>query len=194
MRFLRILRATFAIISLLLCLATAVLWVRSYFKGDHFGRMISSDTPQRFRWTIQSVQIGKGGVGWHQIVWSAPPSMRSSDPNLIRDMPMNHLRPPPSYPDFTNPADSPRRNKTFLGFKLDRDFGGFPKGATFRRTIIIVPFWSVALLCFLLASPWLIHLYRHYRRAKLGFCTHCGYDLRASSEICPECGQAKPFR
>lgn len=30
------------------------------------------------------------------------------------------------------------------------------------------------------------------RRRSVGLCEHCGYDIRASAERCPECGHAVP--
>lgn len=47
---------------------------------------------------------------------------------------------------------------------------------------------TVALLC---VSGWLLHpYYRLRKRLKHGLCPDCGYDLRASTEHCPECGLA----
>ena len=52
-----------------------------------------------------------------------------------------------------------------------------------------VPLWSVALVC-ALASGLLtvLPVLRRRKRARRGQCLHCGYDLRGSTERCPECG------
>ena len=50
---------------------------------------------------------------------------------------------------------------------------------------IRLPYWFICLLAAMLPSVW---VFRH-RKQKLqrGLCG-CGYDLRATSERCPECG------
>lgn len=54
-----------------------------------------------------------------------------------------------------------------------------------------VPLWFVAIVGSILPTIQINRLNRDRKRlAKVGHCRHCGYDLRASPERCPECGAA----
>jgi hypothetical protein len=48
-----------------------------------------------------------------------------------------------------------------------------------------IRYWIVCVAC--LPLPALRALLRHSRRGP-GLCAHCGYDLRATPDRCPECG------
>ena len=58
--------------------------------------------------------------------------------------------------------------------------------------IIVVPLWEVAALT---AVPALVRFWlvlRRRRWARVGCCPQCGYDLRCSTDQCPECGTGRP--
>ena len=62
-------------------------------------------------------------------------------------------------------------------------------GSTFRMWSLSIPLWMpIALFGFLFWRSF-VPLYRRRKRKKLGLCLKCGYDLRGSSERCPECGK-----
>ena len=51
------------------------------------------------------------------------------------------------------------------------------------------PLWLPTLLFFSMFLLRFIPFYRRRKRKKLGLCLKCGYDLRASKDRCPECGE-----
>lgn len=60
-------------------------------------------------------------------------------------------------------------------------------GSNFGLTL--VPLWAIALLLTLFPFWWARHP-RNVRRVTIGICADCGYDLRGSTNQCPECGRA----
>ncbi|HEV8290478.1 MAG TPA: hypothetical protein VGP94_01080, partial [Tepidisphaeraceae bacterium] len=83
--------------------------------------------------------------------------------------------------------DHPLKEFKFLGVR----FGGL-WGQNSMLWNLIIPFWLLTTLTAILPLfeiPLLIRAFRKSLRDTHGLCLHCGYDLRASPERCPECGQ-----
>ena len=65
-----------------------------------------------------------------------------------------------------------------------------PLGQT-SELVLGLPHWfAVAVLLLVPAARGkvLVQACRRYRRRRTGRCTYCGYDLRATPNVCPECG------
>lgn len=60
-----------------------------------------------------------------------------------------------------------------------------------RHSTVLAPLVLGALACSIAYARTMIGRRRAATRLRLGQCWKCGYDLRASDEICPECGVAK---
>jgi hypothetical protein len=76
---------------------------------------------------------------------------------------------------------------SFGGIKYDSLPNWTPPATAFRY---FVPIWYI--LPLLLAAPaWRgAFIWRRFRRHRAHLCQNCGYDLRATPDVCPECGNA----
>jgi len=164
----------FAALSLLLCVATTVLWVRSYYIGDSFERR-ELDT----EW---SIDITPGHIS----------ICRGNDPARIFDR--------GDTANWRHRGSSPGGQIWWRRSLAGRGVSALglvycwshPHPAVTGFRLIAMPFWFIcltlaALAAWAIRSTWLQR--RLQRRLRLGLCPTCGYDLRASKERCPECGQ-----
>ncbi len=185
----------FAAVSVVLCLATVVLWVRSYFVQDHFYRWDDFRADGSWTdWVQDSVQIGKGGVGFNRIVQgdlglSAQKRREGVLKTFARrgGIPPFHRNRPAAYPDFNFRAN----DEAVLGFKFGR-FAVSRPGIRGWGIQVIVPLWALAVPLALPGGLWAWHRRRLRRQRRAGLCLNCGYDLRATPDRCPECGTPVP--
>ena len=165
-----------SVLSLLLCLATLALWVRSHWVQDWFvrgadeaigtqvhsglGRILCFHYDDRSRRTEP----------WAWSMGSAPVTLQT-----------HQLLDTSEAPHWWNR----------LGFAVLR--GG--SGTSLAPSVVffvLIPHWSLALLFAVLPALHLRAAIRSRRRLRPGLCPVCGYDLRATPDRCPECGLRPP--
>ena len=92
----------------------------------------------------------------------------------------------------TRPTLLGRPDQQFAGFQWDETLWRV-KPRTFTPSIdhvVAVPYWAVCTLLCLPLAPSTVRWIRAWRRVRRGLCPICGYDVRASTNRCPECGNA----
>ena len=158
-----------AALSLAVSAAACAVWVRSYWASQYLGRS-------------------------HAAGWVGGLSMSG----ILRIERGLYAGDAPGWYYETAPPDSLRheveaRDRTGgrllqrLGFAFARiDYGNGQ-----RRYAVYLPHWSVALVFGVPPARWLrAARKRRRRRLNAGRCRRCGYDLRATPDRCPECGDA----
>jgi hypothetical protein len=170
----------FAGVSLLLCVAVCVLWVRSYRLSE------------RVEWQGQagwrSVRSATGQVEVALLVadWSGHPA-EFHGPRYERDVarrPFNWLM------LLCGSAGDTRASWEWGGFAWHERHN---RAQGVLHAVAWAPFWSVATATGLPPVGWAAGRWRSRRRGRrngAGYCRACGYDLRATPQRCPECGLA----
>lgn len=191
-------------ILLILSAITIGFWIRSYWAMDFFGRMTFIDRVDGPQSITVGLESGLGGIGYCNDFDQFPPGTVFN--NSVAD-----------WQDWLRPQDGKIRWRVLKqleypfwrrpGYSWDR-FGFFDArinvavpppwqadGSHLRSrngVFVVVPFWF--LLAILGTWPSLFFGARIRRqiqidqRSRRGLCLNCGYDLRASSKQCPECG------
>jgi hypothetical protein len=191
--------------SFALFVALAVLWVRSYWRADTVNHEARWRHGTHSYYRCFYVTSSGGGIAAGRTSRAAHDALfavRTKGLGFVRASP---TRPPrewsittrrnPAYP-FSPLAPAPPAHR--LGFQFHR------AGPSGRRDHVIsdhwrfvMPHWLPTLATAVLPAAWLWMRRRTRRRLALsaaGHCPQCGYDLRASTDRCPECGEGSGAR
>ena len=163
-------------LSLLLCVAVVVLWVRSYRVESMFG--YNAAPTGGYGWHGEYfVRSSRGGLTVTVQKFFIGPGEYIVDPGYAPGLFLLESPPPPSY------EDEPGR---LTDFHYHSSVSG-----TSGSQACSAPAWSVVLL----SGGWpvarvILRRRKRRRRSRFNLCLECGYDLRATPGRCPECGTA----
>ena len=156
-----------ATMSLLLCVATGILWVISHITGIYISR----------------IRMDPGGM--YETYYAASATGGGFELERFFEPP-DHTRVGWDTQLFNNtdyPMIRPHWGRTWY---IDFDEGGF--------RLAVFPCWSVVVLWLLLPIWWLVRV-RAKPTVKDNKCPACGYNLTGNtSGVCPECGTAVPSK
>ncbi|HEY8750376.1 MAG TPA: hypothetical protein VIM11_20495 [Tepidisphaeraceae bacterium] len=190
------------LLSLLLCLATAVLWARSYSKSDTFGSY-NNEGQDRTGESITLVTraygvcVDSGGLLLFALRRHArlDLTLESDRVRWMQNQPIpgrqfNHLSEHPSSYPFMPEYGGVRA----LGFGV---MGGRRTPPVWGNMIhndafVVLPFWFVVIVCAIVPLLQLRAIYTLHQAKRLSeVCRSCGYNLTGNtSGVCPECGMA----
>jgi hypothetical protein len=172
---------TAAIISALICVGAATLWLRSFVTIDaFFGQFWSHYSAGFFR--ICDIDSCKGSISVLVVDPIAPETLGD--------------HPSGTWTWSTAEARGGRkwsRQDLWFGWSITRDkdvpqFGeNSLNGGSFW---VRIPEWSLVLATAVVPALWARGEIRLRRRKSRGLCQVCGYDLRGAPGRCPECGWA----
>jgi hypothetical protein len=160
-------KAVATALSLLLCVVTNAVWVTSYWRTQYVGL----GRPDHWLGALSMagvLRLERGGFPMAREGWS--------------------------YESYLTPAGGLWRELYARDTRGVLQFAGmgyssidYSSNGSMKRTAIYLPHWLLA-LAFALLPAWYAWTTFVRRKPAPGHCDRCGYDLRASTERCPECG------
>jgi hypothetical protein len=163
--------------SLLLCIACVALWIRSYPRFDVVVNPRASVPSgewrtQIFAWSFRGeLCVGRtrqsddyfGEGAWHAFAGDQAEAAYAWIGSIAR-VPLTWRRGVGPFVIGTNTT---------------------PNGS---YSFAHLPIWAVGCPFAVLPALWILQNAKRIRQRRKGLCRACGYDLRASTDRCPECG------
>jgi hypothetical protein len=185
---------------LLLLAAICLLWVRSYNASDRVAWTSSDRNHGKNHLTIAAFDSAKGAV---EVSWSNYHALTADEPPRVKRF--YHVESWAMSPMERRLEDGWR--KDIAGFGMMHDFVDkqirtireeemrrsarlfeIPMITESRRSIWM-PHWFLVLVFGMVPMKKIYRWSKSRHRRKRGLCEGCGYDLRESSDACPECGR-----
>jgi hypothetical protein len=95
--------------------------------------------------------------------------------------------------DFRDSLFAPPAEKySIIGFRLASGTLSLTSQINSKYTVIALPYWFLVIVFGVLPMGPFKGAWQRRRRRRRGLCITCGYDIRASSNRCPECGAEIP--
>lgn len=176
-----------SVVSILLMLATVVLWVRSYSTMDFVQYRESVVCITRLSSDRGIVELYRGKSGSFNPKYSLWRE-QERDGLLIATCPKQRLR--AEWDEFHSaPYPVGDSFAWFWCWRIERTRGRPPFWGPYTLVQIDCPHWALVVAFFFCGSlSGLLPGWRRRRRRRRGLCESCGYDLRGTPERCPECG------
>ena len=180
--------------SLLLTFATMVLWVRSYWVTDFINWYSVKSGGE---WRVSSTR-GQFKISEHYWRGDDPPGTGENG-----ELPKAYYGTEKSEPlsayvpqSFVwlhwhwETGEDTVRTISLAGMTWESTTGSEQAPYSYTPLLVAIPHWLLLALA-LFAPGRVIHrAVRRRRSVSLGLCLSCNYDLRASTDRCPECGRA----
>ena len=150
-------------------MATLTLWVRSYWIGDEVARLANrhgqyfSLSRGRYTYFASETPVARETPQWAHRHYDDPHALDRSDDAV----------------EGRIAARAGSRGFRLWQFAVRRTAAG--------ALLVKLPLWLPALLLAIVPTLWILRRRNH---PPSGSCAHCGYDLRATPDRCPECGRA----
>ena len=173
-----------AAVSLLLCGAACVGWVRSYWQGFEIAVVLDTASKRIFPLTEScKLRLENGSIS--VTIWG------DCGPGHVDEF--GHIPTPPtrlhdcSYQSDRHATPTLDEAKGMLGAWSRRDIPElYHTGGYTTLHAFIAPLWPVAMALALASTVLFVLRQRRTVRNVAGSCRNCGYDLRATPDRCPE--------